>query len=856
MTSHDRSRRNFLKTGAGLSAVAVVAPPDAGLFSSLRERIADLFFAGAMEDGKGDGSMWPYILEFDGSQVTVYTPQPEKLDGTSLSGRAAISAQAPEMKAPVFGTAWFTTRIEIDTEERSYAVKEVKITRISLPNADDETQELAKEILEEGLSNFDGVFDLDPLLEQLGTAEKAFKESQDLETKPPAIVAVDQPAMLVTIDGEPKLAPVKEGSKVERVINTPYAILKDPESGKFYLKGEEWWYEGESATGPWVETEGVPEEILKVLPKVPDELLEESEEAKKSAMEGDEKPSGPVQKPVVVTATTPTELIWTDGATQWKPVQGTNLQYAANSSGNVIKGPDGKIYTVLSGRWYTGPSLEGPWTYVASDKLPPDFAKIPKEADVAGVLPFVAGTDEAQAAVTAQAVPTTAEVKKDATIRVNWAGDPAFNDITGTSMRASENAGTPVIKVGSEYYACQDGVWYLASSPNGTYTVAQSVPQVIYTIPAQHPFYFTTFVKVFGAGPDVVYTGYYPGYKGSYQLGNTVVNGTGYTYQPVIVNNVYVRPPAPPTWGFSMHYNPWYGWSVGLNMGFGAGPGWFMFSLGGGSPWWGPAGYSPWWRPPYYAGFRPPFGYYRPMYRPPYVPVYRPGGNYNRPGAGGGYYGGYRPSNRPRPRPKPGGMNNIYNRPNNQDRVRPMAKPGTRPKPGGSNRPVTLPNVGGKPGKPSTRPTAPGTRPKPGPGNRPEMKPSTRPNNVYADRDGNVWRDTPNGWQENTNGKWQTQKPGGGGAGTRPAPGQAGGTQRPTTRPAPAPDLGAAAAGRDRAGKRNPGGYGMSGSTARPMPQSRPAARPSGGGARPAPRPSGGGARPAPRPSGGGGRRR
>ena len=76
-------------------------------------------------------------------------------------------------------------------------------------------------------------------------------------------------------------------------------------------------------------------------------------------------------------------------------------------------------------------------------------------------------------------VPTTAEVRKDATTRVNWAGDPQFNDISGTSMRASENAGTPVIKVGNQYYACQDGVWYLSNDPNGTYAVAQTVPDAV-----------------------------------------------------------------------------------------------------------------------------------------------------------------------------------------------------------------------------------------------------------------------------------------------------------------------------------------------------------------------------------------
>ena len=45
---------------------------------------------------------------------------------------------------------------------------------------------------------------------------------------------------------------------------------------------------------------------------------------------------------------------------------------------------------LLSGRWYSAGSLQGPWQYVASNQLPAPFAQIPADSPKADVLPFVA----------------------------------------------------------------------------------------------------------------------------------------------------------------------------------------------------------------------------------------------------------------------------------------------------------------------------------------------------------------------------------------------------------------------------------------------------------------------------------
>src|SRR5262249_57516231 len=105
-----------------------------------------------------------------------------------------------------------------------------------------------------------------------------------------------------------------------------------------------------------------------------------------------------------------------------------------------------------------------------------------------------------------------------------------------------------------------------ATSLNGPWVVAASVPQVIYTIPVSSPLYYVTYVRVYGATPEVVYVGYTPGYLGTVVAADgVVVYGTGDIYQPWIGATWY----APPvTYGVQAQpvYNPAVGWAYGFGL--------------------------------------------------------------------------------------------------------------------------------------------------------------------------------------------------------------------------------------------------------------------------------------------------
>ena len=310
--------------------------------------------------------------------------------------------------------------------------------------------------------------------------------------------------------------------------------------------------------------------------------------------------------PTIVVATTPTELIVTEGEPSYVTIEGTKLQFVKNTTGNVFRHlGDQKTYVLVSGRWFRSASPEGPWEYVASDVLPEDFAKIPDDSPKENVKATVKGTPQAKEALIANSIPQTAAVRvSEAKIDPpRFDGDPKLAPIEGTALQYVVNTATPIIQVSpTSYYAVQNAVWFTAASVSGPWTVASSIPPVIYTIPPSSPMHYVTYVRIYDQEADTVYEGYTPGYYGSCVSNGTVVYGTGYDYSPY-VGSVWYGPPVTYGSGVAITYTPWTGWTYG----FGFGWSWGAATVGwgwGAYPWWGPVGW----------GYYYPYPYYRPAY--------------------------------------------------------------------------------------------------------------------------------------------------------------------------------------------------------------------------------------------------
>jgi hypothetical protein len=97
-------------------------------------------------------------------------------------------------------------------------------------------------------------------------------------------------------------------------------------------------------------------------------------------------------------------------------------------------------------------------------------------------------------------------------------------------MKYATNASQPVIQLGDAFYCCDSAAWFKASAAKGPWTLCDSVPADIYTIPASCPVYPCTFVEVYGSAKDTVTIGFTSGYMGSYMQDGAAVFGTGYDY--------------------------------------------------------------------------------------------------------------------------------------------------------------------------------------------------------------------------------------------------------------------------------------------------------------------------------------
>jgi hypothetical protein len=305
-------------------------------------------------------------------------------------------------------------------------------------------------------------------------------------------------------------------------------------------------------------------------------------------------------------------LIVTQGPPDYAPIDGTQLLFVSNTTGNVFKYlGDQKSYVLVSGRWFASSSLNGPWENVPNDQLPADFAKIPNESEKENIKASVAGTEQAQEALEENSIPQTAKVvrNKAKLTAAKCDGSPEFEPIEETTLQSAVNCSRPLIMVTPDnYYTLENGVWFLASSVNGPWVVADSIPPALYTIPPRHPLHYVTYVRVYGATPEYVYVGYTPGYYGSYIGRGVVVYGTGYYYRPW-ARRYWYGPPVTYGFGTSIGYSPWTGWGWG----FGYGWRWSSPTVVVGWGW----GCHPWWGP--YRYYRPGpyrwYGYNHSVYR-------------------------------------------------------------------------------------------------------------------------------------------------------------------------------------------------------------------------------------------------
>ena len=525
--------------------VSLVVPPSLAQTKARR----------APASGTATDRGWPrgYNLPNE-AQLVIYEPQIANWDNQKhLVAYAAVSHIAKGEQKPALGTIKFETDTEVALEQRLVKFSKLKITETNFQTLPKEQVQGIVSEIEKNLPDEDRIIALDRVLAYVDKSTINPKNIDGLNSNPPRIFLTKTPSILVSFDGEPIWSPIKD-NELKYAVNTNWDIFRHEPTGMYYLRYDNTWLRATDVKAQWSYAGKLPDSFN----KLPDDDNWKDVKANLPGLRAK-------SLPAVFVTTDPTELIYIEGEPNYVPVPNTGLYWISNTESDLFRlGKDGPVFFLVAGRWFKSPELGGFWTF-ATPTLPEDFKKISLEHPRSRVLASVPGTPQAQEAVLLAQIPQYARVnKKEITApEVNYQGEPQYENIQGTQLQRAANTDKEIIKVGETYYMCFQGIWFMANTAKGPWTLATSVPDEVYKIPANSPAHSVTYVTVQDDDDtdDWVTYAAYAGYSGLMIGWGCAVWGTGWYYPPYYWYGGYypVYYPYWRTYGYGSWYNPYTG---------------------------------------------------------------------------------------------------------------------------------------------------------------------------------------------------------------------------------------------------------------------------------------------------------
>jgi hypothetical protein len=492
----------------------------------------------------------------DGGNLRMFQPQVSSWDGQhKIVLYAAMSYLQKGATKAELGTIKVEAETLVSTTERLVNFTNFKITETHFAGlSNDKLQQIVAHLTSLVVPQNGLVLGLDRVLARLDKSQIVAKNVAGVKADPPPIFYSGGPGMLVNIDGDPIWSPIM-GNDLKFAVNTNWDLFQLAPKNELYVRYEKSWLTAADIKGPWTLVKKLPD-AFKSIPADSNWTEVKAAVPAKSLKEA--------EVPKVFVSTVPAEMISLEGTMpKYTAVAGTKLFWVSNTEGDVFRmGQTGLVYFLVSGRWFSAPDFTGPWTF-ATQTLPDDFKKIPVSHPRSRVLASIPGTDQAIEAVLLAQIPQTARVSKS-TVKapeVVYQGEPQFEPIEKTSVQRAVNTDKDIIKVGDLYYMCFEGVWFMARSPQGPWTVTGSVPGQIYEIPISSPSHSVTYVTVEEDNDDAVVFATAAAYTGMMIAFGCVVWGSGYYYPPYVRYGGYYPYYRPyyPTYGYRASYNPWTG---------------------------------------------------------------------------------------------------------------------------------------------------------------------------------------------------------------------------------------------------------------------------------------------------------
>jgi hypothetical protein len=190
------------------------------------------------------------------------------------------------------------------------------------------------------------------------------------------IIVSTAPAELIQSNGNPDLTPIA-GTSLLYVRNSDNDIFVDTHTQQYYVLLSGRWYTAnalnENSQWQYVASNQLPADFAKIPEGSPkDDVLASvagTEPAREAVIDAQIPQTAKIDRR---TAATHVEY---DGTPQFKPIEGTDMQYAVNTSSTVLL-ENGKYYAVDNGIWFMADNPMGPWAVATMrpeemDQIPP-----------------------------------------------------------------------------------------------------------------------------------------------------------------------------------------------------------------------------------------------------------------------------------------------------------------------------------------------------------------------------------------------------------------------------------------------------------------------------------------------------
>jgi hypothetical protein len=232
------------------------------------------------------------------------------------------------------------------------------------------TQKLPKDMSKlPAKENFEDVKKFVPPPPPRGTVQKVFFSSK--------------PAELITFNGAPAYTKIP-GTELLYATNTENDLFVHNAEKQYYVLLSGRWFRARELSGPWSYAGGdLPADFSKiprnsprarVLASVPGTI-----EAADAVMLAQIPTTAVINKKE---AEAKAKVTYDGGAPQFKPIEGTSMQYATNTPEKVVKVGD-LYYLVFEGVWFVSKDPNGPWK--TADSVPKEVYTIPPSSPVYNV---------------------------------------------------------------------------------------------------------------------------------------------------------------------------------------------------------------------------------------------------------------------------------------------------------------------------------------------------------------------------------------------------------------------------------------------------------------------------------------